>query len=83
MKFAIILILLCASFGFSCHQEAKEISLELAMIDSIMWDHPDSALTLLEKMPKPSPSDKLMMLHGACFIRKRGIRIIRNIPRTR
>lgn len=59
MKFAIILILLCASFGFSCHQEAKEISLELAMIDSIMWDHPDSALTLLEKMPKPSPSDKL------------------------
>lgn len=29
------------------------------MIDSIMWDHPDSALTLLEKMPKPSPSDKL------------------------
>lgn len=52
-------MLLCASFGFSCHQEGKEISLELAMIDSIMWDHPDSALTLLEKMPKPSPSDKL------------------------
>lgn len=52
-------MLLCASFGFSCHQEAKETSSELAMIDSIMWDHPDSALTLLEKMPKPSPSDKL------------------------
>ncbi len=52
-------MLLCAIFGFSCHQEAKEISPELAMIDSIMWDHPDSALTLLEKMPKPSPSDKL------------------------
>lgn len=59
MRFVIVLMLLCASFGFSCHQEAKEISLELAMIDSIMWDHPDSALTLLEKMPKPSRSDKL------------------------
>lgn len=52
-------MLLCAILGFSCHQEAKEPSPELAMIDSIMWDHPDSALTLLEKMPKPSPSDKL------------------------
>lgn len=59
MRFVIVLMLLCASFGFSCHQEAKEISPELAMIDSIMWDHPDSALTLLEKMPKPSSSDKL------------------------
>lgn len=59
MRFVIILILLCASLGFSCRQGAKQISPELAMIDSIMWDHPDSALTLLEKMPKPSPSDKL------------------------
>lgn len=59
MRFVIILILLCASLGFSCRQGAKQISPEMAMIDSIMWDHPDSALTLLEKMPKPSPSDKL------------------------
>lgn len=35
------------------------ISPELAMVDSIIWDHPDSALALLEKMPKPAPSDKL------------------------
>lgn len=59
MRFVIILILLCASLGFSCRQGAKQISPEMVMIDSIMWDHPDSALTLLEKMPKPSPSDKL------------------------
>lgn len=59
MRFVIILILLCASLGFSCRQGAKQISPEMAMIDSIMWDHPDSVLTLLEKMPKPSPSDKL------------------------
>lgn len=24
-----------------------------------MWNHPDSALSMLERMPKPSPSDKL------------------------
>ncbi len=59
MRFIFVLMLLYAFLGFSCSQEAREISPELARIDSIMWDHPDSALTLLGKMPKPSPSDKL------------------------
>lgn len=52
-------MLLCVGFSFSCHQGSKVISPELAMVDSIIWDHPDSALALLEKMPKPAPSDKL------------------------
>lgn len=52
-------MLLCAGFGFSCHQGAERISPELAMIDSIICDHPDRALALLGKMPKPSPSDEL------------------------
>lgn len=59
MRFVIALILLCVNFCFSCRQQTETVSLELAQIDSIMWDHPDSALALLEKVPKPSPSDKL------------------------
>lgn len=59
MRFVIALILLCVSFCFSCRLQTETVSPELAQIDSIMWDYPDSALALLEKMPKPSPSDKL------------------------
>lgn len=59
IRFVIVLILLSAGLGFSCHQETKEISPELSFVDSIIWDHPDSALAILEKMPKPVSSDQL------------------------
>lgn len=59
IRFVIVLILLSAGLGFSCRQETKEISPELSFVDSIIWDHPDSALTILEKMPKPASSDQL------------------------
>lgn len=60
MKFVIILILLLyMSLNFSCLQGSQELSPELTKVDSIMWDHPDSAWALLEKMPKPASSDKL------------------------
>lgn len=59
IRFVIVLILLSAGLGFSCRQETKEISPELSFVDSIIWDYPDSALTVLGKMPKPASYDQL------------------------
>lgn len=52
-------MLLCISFAFSCRKTPEMISPEFDLVESVMWEHPDSALALLEKMPKPAPSDKL------------------------
>lgn len=59
MRYITFWILLCAGLFFSCRQERREILPEFSAIESIMWDHPDSALALLERMPKPVPSDEL------------------------
>lgn len=59
MRYVNFLILLCAGVLFSCRQDPKEILPEFAGIESLMWDHPDSALAQLERMPKPSRFDKL------------------------
>lgn len=59
MKISSTIILIYFVLCCSCHRKTKELSQELSRIDSIMWEHPDSALTLLGKMPKPSLDDKL------------------------
>lgn len=58
MRPIIFLMLLSVGLVFSCRQDSGEILSGFAVIDSLMWDHPDSALALLERMPKPSPADK-------------------------
>lgn len=59
MRFAFILVLLFICLTFSCRKTPEIISPEFDLIESVMWDHPDSALALLEKMPKPAISDEL------------------------
>lgn len=58
MKTTYTTILIYLAFCTSCHRQAKELSIELSKVDSIIWEHPDSALALLEKMPKRSLVDK-------------------------
>ena len=55
----IALILLCAGLFLSCRQTRKRTLPDFDTVESIMWAHPDSALALLERMPKPSPDDRL------------------------
>ena len=55
----IALILLCAGLYLSCRQARERTLPDFDTVESIMWAHPDSALALLERMPKPSPDDKL------------------------
>lgn len=55
----IALILLCAGLFLSCRQAREKTLPDFDTVESIMWAHPDSALALLERMPKPSPDDKL------------------------
>ena len=55
----IALILLCAGLFLSCRQARERTLPDFDTVESIMWAHPDSALALLERMPKPSPDDKL------------------------
>ena len=55
----IALILLCAGLFLSCRQARERTLPDFDTVESIMWAHPDSALALLERMPKPSPDDRL------------------------
>lgn len=55
----ITLILLCAGLFLSCRQAREKTLPDFDTVESIMWAHPDSALALLERMPKPSPDDRL------------------------
>ena len=55
----IALILLCAGLFLSCRQAREKTLPDFDTVESIMWAHPDSALALLERMPKPSPDDRL------------------------
>ena len=57
MRTAIFLILFSIYTGmfFSCRQETAEPIPLFKEIESVMWNHPDSALSMLERMPKPSP----------------------------
>ena len=61
MRTATILILFSIYTGmfFSCRQETAEPIPLFNEIESVMWNHPDSALSMLERMPKPSPDDRL------------------------
>lgn len=59
MKSTIVLILLCITFSFSCQKSPEIILPEFDLIESVMWNHPDSALALLEKMDKPAITDEL------------------------
>ncbi len=42
----------------ACRQ-APSLWPELKEVDSLVWEQPDSALAILTRMPKPSPSDRL------------------------
>lgn len=55
----IALILLCVGLFLSCRQARERTLPDFDTVESIMWAHPDSALALLERMPKPSPDDRL------------------------
>lgn len=61
MRTATFLILFSIYTGmfFSCRHESAELIPLFNEIESVMWNHPDSALSILERMPKPSSSDKL------------------------
>jgi tetratricopeptide (TPR) repeat protein len=43
----------------SCRQKEKPLLLGLKQAESLMQQHPDSALAILKAMEKPAPSDKL------------------------
>ncbi len=53
------IILLTILFSCSSNKENTTLCPELAHVDSIMYQHPDSALKLLETMPVPAASDRL------------------------
>lgn len=55
----LVLMLLCVCFSFSCQKTSETISSDLAMVDSIMWNYPDSALILLEKISRDNFHNKL------------------------
>ncbi|WP_139822900.1 tetratricopeptide repeat protein [Massilibacteroides vaginae] len=55
----ILILLLCVCLTFSCNKTTESVLSEFDLVEAVMWEHPDSALALLEKMPKPAPSDKL------------------------
>lgn len=55
-----ILLLLFLVYLLACtNRQTAELLPELTRAESLMYDHPDSALSLLENMNPPSPSNKL------------------------
>lgn len=55
-----ILLLLFLVYLSACtNRQTIELLPELSRAESLMYDYPDSALSLLENMNPPSPSDKL------------------------
>lgn len=52
--------IVAVSLLLSCvHKESTMLLPELAQAEAVMYEHPDSALMILEQMPTPSPSDRL------------------------
>lgn len=55
-----ILLLLILVYLLACtHHQTIELLPELTRAESLMYDHPDSALSVLENMNPPSPTNKL------------------------
>jgi hypothetical protein len=50
---------LIAFVGLSCGRQHVSLMPEFQQAEAVMWEYPDSALTLLKTMKKPSSSDQL------------------------
>ncbi|NDV58737.1 lipopolysaccharide assembly protein LapB [Bacteroides sp. 519] len=59
MKSQFLFIILVLFFSSCTHQKDEALLPELIRAESIMYQHPDSALTILEKMPMPVASNRL------------------------
>ena len=55
----ILLLLILVYLSACTNRQTIELLPELSRAESLMYDYPDSALSLLENMNPPSPSDKL------------------------
>lgn len=59
-RYLLNILFLAIPFLFSCKQQKEEKLLpELVRAEALMYEHPDSALHILEIMDIPDPSDKL------------------------
>lgn len=56
MKRTLRLTLLLFAILFSCMRQEKPLPAELSRAESVMWEHPDSALSILRSMPQSSLS---------------------------
>ena len=56
MKRTLGLTLLLFATLFSCTRQEKPLPAELSRAESVMWEHPDSALSILRSMPQSSLS---------------------------
>lgn len=56
MKTTLGLTLLLFATLFSCMRQEKPLPAELSRAESVMWEHPDSALSILRSMPQSSLS---------------------------
>ena len=56
MKATLGLTLLLFATLFSCMRQEKPLPAELSRAESVMWEHPDSALSILRSMPQSSLS---------------------------
>ena len=56
MKRTLGLTLLLFATLFSCMRQEKPLPAELSRTESVMWEHPDSALSILRSMPQSSLS---------------------------
>lgn len=56
MKRTLGLTLLLFATLFSCMRQEKPLPAELSRAESVMWEHPDSALSILRSMPQSSLS---------------------------
>lgn len=52
------LILLLLAISLSCMRQDKSLPVEIYEAESVMWEYPDSALSLLSAMPQPIVYDK-------------------------
>ena len=55
----LIIYILMAFVGLSCGRQPASLMPGFQQVETFMWEYPDSALTLLKTMKKPSPSNKL------------------------
>lgn len=58
LKAPVILLIIILMSGACMHKQSNLLP-ELALAESLMYDHPDSALHLLQTMPEPSENNQL------------------------